>query len=346
MNFYHKVSLFLLISLIFLTGCKKEENKTKDVIRNVLLTEVETSGELTGGRYSGVVEEGKNVNAAFMTGGKLKSVELSEGSRVRKGQLIATLDDTDYKIGVNQLEVQYSQMKGEKARMDEMFARHNIAPNDYEKFEAGFKQLELQLEMARNKLEYTRLYSPSDGYVAFRYMEPGELVDAGTPIYKITDDNSLKVRVDMPLDIYLNRKNLINIYGHVPGVTENIPLTVESFVPDADNNQLFHLILNVPKGFVKELTTGMNIVVTAEIKNAVEGETVVPSRSLFFDNGRTYVWIFNSKDSTINRKEVKVDGQPYEGKTKVKGLSGEEKIVTAGVKQLKEGEKVGVLANP
>ena len=329
-----------------LIGCSGETKREETPVRNVILSQVETSGEVTSKTYSGVVEEGKSVNAAFMTGGKLQSLKVKEGDRVRKGQLLAEIDASDYQIGVNQLQVQYDQMVAEKKRMDEMYARHNIAPNDYEKFSAGFEQLRLQLEMANNKLGYTKLYSPSDGFVSFKYMQPGELVDAGTAIYKITDDSKLEVSVDLPLVVYLNRNDIKSAYGVAPGFPGEIPLKIESFTPDADNNQLYHMKLDIPSSFSKQLTTGMNLSVVMEMQNDVKGESMIPSRAIFDENGIAYVWTFNEQDSTLSKKEVSVIGQPQGGRSIITGLRGNEKIVSAGVKQLKQGEKVNVIPSP
>ena len=343
-----KYILLIAISMVgfFTMGCKRPDKVNKDAIRNVILTEIEPTGSKVSNSFTGVIEEGKNVNAAFMTGGKLISLNVREGDRVNKGQLLATLDDTDYHIGVNQLQVQFDQMTAEKKRIDEMYARHNIAPNDYEKFEAGYEQLKLQLEMAKNKLGYTKLYSPSSGFISYRYMQPGELVDAGTPIYKIVDDSSLEVAVDLPLQIYLNRNEIKDAYGKSPNISGQIPLSMKSFIPDADNNQLYHLKLEIPSKYKPELTTGMNMTVTLEINNIDEGASLIPSRSLFYENGDSYVWIFNEADSTISKKRVIVKESPQGNMSRVSGVAANSKIVSAGVKQLTEGEKVNIVESP
>lgn len=345
---YKNYILLLTITLvgIFSIGCKKSVNPQDPPVRNVILVEGEPGGASISNSYVGIVEEGKNVSAAFMTGGKLKALKVNEGDRVTKGQLLALIDDTDYQIGVNQLQVQYEQMTAEKKRMDEMFARHNIAPNDYEKFEAGYKQLTLQLEMAKNKLEYTRLYSPSSGFVSYRYMQPGELVDAGTPIYKIMDDSSFEVSVDLPLNVYLKRDEITGVVGITPNISEPIPLNIASFIPDADNNQLYHMKLNISPKYKSELTSGMNMNVIVEMKNTLEESSLIPSRALFYENGNPYVWIFNEMDSTISKNRVIVKDTPQGNKSRVSGLPANSKIVSAGVKQLKEGEKVNVVTNP
>lgn len=333
----------LLISLFWSCAHKNESNES---YRTVRLTTPESTQTTTSEGYSGVIEEGKNVNASFMADGKILKLMVKEGDRVRKGELLASLDDTDYQIGVNQLKTQFNQMTEEKKRMDEMFSRHNIAPNDYEKFSAGYEQLQLQLQMAENKLGYTKLYSPTDGYISEKFMEPGELVGAGTPVYKITDDSKLIASVEMPLSVFLNRNNITLINGYSSSFPEDtIPLTLESFTPDPSNNMLYKMKLLIPAKFARNLTSGMNIRVELTSKGDNSDGVLIASRAVFYENGKNFVWVYNPEDSTINKKEIIVNGTPYGEKMHVIGLTGNEQIVETGVKQLYEGEKVHVSNN-
>ena len=329
----------------FLIGCSDNHSEEKN-LRNVILTQPLPTGETSSETFSGIIQEGKNVNASFMADGKIRSLLVKEGDRIKKGQLLAVLDDTDYQIGVNQLKAQFNQMTEEKKRMDEMFARHNIAPNDYEKFSAGYEQLKLQMEMAENKLGYTRLYSPTDGFVSEKFMEPGELVGAGTPVFKITDDTSLMAVVDLPVNVYLNRENITSLEGFSPVFRDtSIPLTLESFNPDASNNMLYQMKLTIPSLYTQNLTPGMNIKVVIKTKdNEAEG-FMIPVRSIADENGDKFVWVYNLQDSTIHKTPIKIVGMVMDKNITVSGLNGNEKIVETGVKQLYEGEKVHISNN-
>ncbi|MCH5224404.1 MAG: efflux RND transporter periplasmic adaptor subunit [Muribaculaceae bacterium] len=346
MKFY-KANLFIAASLmiIFSVGCK--ENKPgNDSLRTVILTHPSPINGSSSEEYSGIIEEGKSVNASFMADGKINRLLVKEGDRVKKGQLIASLDDSDYQIGVNQLKTQFHQMTEEKKRMDEMFARHNIAPNDYEKFTAGYEQLRLQVEMAENKLGYTNLYSPTDGYISEKFMEPGELVGAGTPVYKITDDSSLIASLDLPVEMYIHRNNIVSTVGFSPVFQDNsIPLGIESFTPNPSNNMLYQMKLNIPQKYAGNLSPGMNIRVDITVNEGGTEGYEIPSRAILKENETTYVWVFNVSDSTITKKAVNVVGTPVDKKITVSGLSGQEAIVETGVKQLYEGEKVNVAKN-
>lgn len=328
--------------ILFFLSCNKQSERG-NALRNVILTTVTGVSGDSSTDYPGIVEEGASVSAAFMADGKIAKITVKEGDRIKKGQLIASLDDSDYRIGVSQLETQFSQMTKEKERMDAMYEKHNIAPNDYEKFEAGYKQLKLQLEMAKRKLDYTRLHSPSDGYVSTKYLNEGELAGAGTPIVNIVDDSRLIASVDMPLSVYLEKEKITGAGGSVPGIAGTIPLNILSFTPDADNNMLYHLKLAIPAAYSKDLTPGMNISISLDMSGNSTAGSMIPSRALFSENGKSYVWIFNQNDSTIHKQEVIIEGAPTGNMSKVKGLSNGEKIVETGVKQLYEGEKVRVV---
>lgn len=341
-RYFIGILLYICFLTLGLSACSHSDEKDTKV-RNVVLAQVTPLSGEASTNYPGIVEEGASVSAAFMAEGKIGKIMVKEGDRVHKGQLIASLDDSDYRIGVSQLEAQFKQMTKEKERMDAMFEKHNIAPNDYEKFQTGYEQLKLQLEMGRRKLDYTRLYAPASGYIATKYMNPGELVGAGTPVFTIVDDSNLIASVDLPVSTYLNKDKILSAKGTVPGIAGEIPLSIISFTPDADNNMLYRMKLSIPASFAKDLTSGMNISVWLDTSDNTNAESLVPSRALFSENNKTYVWVFDSKTSTIHKKEVTVEGAPEGRMSVVKGLSNGENIVETGVKQLFEGEKVNVL---
>lgn len=297
--------------------------------------------------YTSTVEEGTSVNASFKTGGQIKRLGVKEGDYVRKGQTIAWLDDVDYRLSVGQLESQYEQMESEMKRLDEMFRRNNIAPNDYEKAKAGFAQLKAQLELTRNKLAYTRLEAPSSGYVVEKYMEAGEMAGAGTPVVRILDNSSLETSVALPAAIYTRRDEIAGCTATSAATgSRAIPLEIISFVPDADNNSLFRLRLRIPSSMHKVLVPGMNLTVEIAMQSGdADNVSMVPSRAIFDHNGSECVWVVNPADSTLSRREVKTVGAPVGDANLVAGLDGTEAIVAAGVRHLAEREKVAVLGD-
>lgn len=63
-------------------------------------------------------------NAAFETAGQIAQINVKEGEYVREGQLIASLDDADYKLGVEALQIQYDQVSDEVSRVRELYKKN------------------------------------------------------------------------------------------------------------------------------------------------------------------------------------------------------------------------------
>lgn len=332
---------------LVITGCGREQKEAAgDSFHSVyVVTPVPENGGATS-VYSATVEEGKSVNASFKTGGQIRKVMADEGAYVRKGQVLAVLDDVDYRLQLRQLEVQTQQMAGEMKRLDEMFAKGNVAPNDYEKAKAGYEQLKTQLELVKNQLSYATLLAPSSGHIVERYLEEGEMAGAGTPVFRIIDSSSLEASVAVPSGIYAARSGILSCTGRtsLTGDTE-IPLEIISFIPDADNNSLFRLRLRIPSSMNKTLTPGVSMSVSIVSAGGEGGGHTVPSRSILRKDGKSYVWTVSDKDSTLSMREVTLAGSHSGGSSTVAGLSGDETIVAAGVRHLSDKEKVKVIGD-
>ena len=185
-----------LVLCLLGTGCG--DRQAAPFRRSVMLTEPVQAGAGVLRTFPGTVREAHAVSLGFKTPGQIERVMVQEGDRVRQGQLIATLDDADYRLGVEALEIQYGQLEQEVARMTKLYEGKSLSPNDYEKAVAGLKQVGVQLQVNRNKLDYTRLYAPMDGYVQRVNFSQAEMVDAGTPVVDLLDVRRMEVTVSLP----------------------------------------------------------------------------------------------------------------------------------------------------
>lgn len=346
MTRYHYIGAIALF-LPWLTGCGNHNNDTLLNQKPAIYTFCpEGNTDMAVSTYTSSVEEGRSISAGFKTGGQIKHLAVDKGAYVTKGQVLGYLDDADYRLGVEQLETQYGQVSNEIKRIEQMHRHNNVSDNDYEKATAGLAQLKTQLEMARNKLDYTRLVAPASGYIVERYMEEGEMVGAGTPVFKIVDNSSVETTVALSPAAYSRRGDIVKCTGRsgVTGDTE-FPLDIIGFIPDGDNNSLFRLRLRIPDGYRDRLLPGMNMSVKIFYNPGAEvGLHRIPSRSLFEREGKTYVWVVGV-DSVLTAREVTVAGAP-EGKFSLaSGLDDNDVIVAAGVHHLTDGSKVNIIGN-
>ena len=325
-------------------GVKENDSREAEVIHNVFVVHPVAQGIAETRSFSGVVEENRTISLGFKTGGQIETINVKEGDHVKKGQLLATLDTKDYELVVKQLQVQYDQQKSDHERLSYLHDRSNVSESEFEKSASGLEQLGVQLQLNKNKLEYTRLYSPVSGVITAVNFEKAEMVDAGRPVFDIMDDGQLEIVVDLPVRDFMNRDrfNVIELAGKDGA---SYPLSVLSITPKADNNQLYQMKLAVPAEAAAGLTSGMNVTVNVT-EGQADGEQssdcTVPLRAVFERGGHSYVWVL-SGDSTVEAREVKVlsagSGEVVIGD----GLEPGDAVVRAGVHSLHDGEKVNVI---
>lgn len=304
-------------------------------------------GGSTSTALPGVVAEQHMANIGFKTAGQITRIHVKEGDAVKAGQLLATLDDSDYRLGVEALEIQCNQVRDEVARARRLFDKNSLSANDYEKAEAGLRQLEVQLRVNRNKLAYTRLHAPVSGVITSVNFSPGEMVDAGTAMFGLMSASQLEVECDIPAALY-KRLGTVGAITCTPSAApeEVYPLRVKSVVPKADGNQMYRLTLTFANGVPSGITSGTNVSVTVGASAAGSKEGVrltLPVSAIFRDGREVCVWKV-MPDSTVTKQRVEVAAAPGGGEVTVSaGLSGGETIVRAGVGALHQGDRVKVI---
>lgn len=323
------------------------DNKGKESVRHSVY--VTTPSGQSGDeerQFAGIVEERSEVSVGFKTPGQINRIYVREGQHVGKGQLLATLDGSDYKLGVEALQIQYDQVKAEVERAKKLFEKKSMSANDYEKAVAGLRQLGVQLQVNKNKLAYTRLLAPVSGIVESVNFSAGEMVDAGTAVFTLLDVSQKSVTVDIPVSVYLRKDDIRDIVcstSHNP--QQNYNMTVLSIVPKADGNQLYRMKLGF-KGTPTALSPGMNVKVTLEFNTGSRETLRIPQSALVRKDSKDYVWTVR-KDSTVTLQRVDINyGGAGEEVEVVSGLSPDAVVVRAGGRMLHEGEKIKIIGNP
>lgn len=329
----------LAASLCACSGSVSEDAET----RNVLLTTPIRLEATSTKSYPGIVREAHTISLGFKTAGQIKRILVHEGDYVRKGQLLAMLDDADYRLSVEALQIQYDQLKDEVARTSRLFEQKSVAVNDYEKASAGLKQLGVQLQSEKNRLGYTQLCAPTDSYVQTVNSSPAEMVNAGTAVFTLLDVSHMEIETDIPVDEYQMRDRFVGYVCRVNGAEETLPMKFLSLMPKADGNQLYQLRLTFDGQTNKRLTAGMNVEVCISIVDSASvGRLAVPLHAVFCDGDKPCVWVFG-QDSTVHKRPVVLSGTDAEGCAVItEGLSLDEQVVRAGVNVLQEGQRVGV----
>ena len=322
-----------------LTACGGSDKKTEEVkVRSVMTVTPLSRQESAVKNFSGVVKENSTVSLSFRTPGQIARVLVKEGSRVRRGQLVATLDTKDYQLQVDAAQTQYNQLKNAVERLSKLHEANSIAGNDFEKATSGLEQVRIKLQNAKNQLSYTQLTAPVDGTIQKVNFEPSEMVSAGLPVMDLIDTRSMEVEVNIPAEVYRQLANTTEAYCMAAG--QRYRLHKKSALAKADANQLFM----VKYAIDGQLSAGVNVDVYIEIggSQTVSGLSI-PAHAIFEDGGKTYVWVVEQGD-VVKRHAITTSRVDSEGMAVVEsGISASDRVVKAGVKALHDGDKVKIV---
>jgi len=181
------VFAFMLLQM----GCGKEKPEQKaitlgeDVI-SVQLSTVETSVRAEPIRVSGTVASVEEARLSFKIGGMISQVFVKEGQTVRKGQLLAILDQTEIDAQVNQ--ARYASEKSERdlLRIKNMVKDTAATLEQLQNATTGYDLSQQNLKIATFNQSYSKIISPLDGTVTKKLINEGELTGPGSPAIIIT----------------------------------------------------------------------------------------------------------------------------------------------------------------
>ena len=326
-------SFFLALTVAMLVSCSGNKSAADgDAVKSVRIDTVRLSVANTLLQFPGKVKAADEANLSFKVAGRIKKVYVDEGSVVRKGQLLAELDDTDYRIQLDATEAEYAQVKAQAERVIALYNDNGTTPNDYDKAVYGLKQITAKLQAHREQLGYTKIYAPFAGKVQSKLFNDHETVAAGMPVLMMIGGGQPEVEIFLSAADYLRRDRISHYFCEfsvMPGV--RFALEMKHLAPQANANQLYSMQLRIvaQKG-AKMPVPGMSTMVTAAVAGDGYGAVnlVVPSGAVMRSEGREWVYVVNPAQNTVTRREVHL----------VQLLSNEHSIVSSSA--LKEGEIV------
>jgi len=220
----------------------------------------------------------------------------------------------------------------ESAEQQLELARQGPRIEDREEARAALKQAQAALAMAKDRLRKSRLNAPSDGIIAFRHVEEGEVVAPGTAITQVVDNRKMKIKLslaerDLPL---LDRDEqfpfTIDAY---PGEKYACRLNFVSPTADpATRSFPTELLVDEPD---PRMADGMTVRVEFPIASQ-EKSIKIPSAWLSEENGQIGLFVVEDGKAVFRRVTL---GSYYEGRVEIlSGLNDDELVITnpAGLK--------------
>ncbi len=197
-----KLTTIALLAFLAVGCSKKQEAQTTAEAVKVKEITIGTDGATTSARdaygYSGTVEEENGSSLSFTTGGTILQLKVKVGDRVRKGQLIATVDPTQVKNTYEMAHATRMQAEDAYGRMKQLHDKGSLTELKWVEAQSQLQQAVAAEGIAKKSLADCALHAPFDGVVSEKYAEVGQNAAPGMPIVKLVTTNVLNVKISVP----------------------------------------------------------------------------------------------------------------------------------------------------
>lgn len=346
----------LLLPLTMFLGCTPQDKPSQQVSRPVKVVRIGDEAAAGVMSFAGEVRARYETILAFRVSGKVIDRPVEVGDRVRKGQRVARLDSTDYRLGTDALNAQLNSAQAERdfARDDrmryrELLNQRVISPAEFDRHDTAYTTarervvtLEAQLSQATNQLQYTDLLADRDGVVTGLEVETGQVVTAGQPVIKLARLDEKEIHIDVPeqrvAGFDLHQKVSVTLWADGDRrYTARIREIAASADPTSRTYRVKATLLERQDEARLGKTATVWIPVTTSPRITVPFSAVFTPQN---EPGRPRVWLVDEQAGTVKSVPVQL-GEALDGeRIVVAGVVSGQLVVSAGVQRLAEGQAV------
>ena len=284
----------------------------------------------------------EEVDLSFETSGKIVAINFKEGSIVRKGELLAKVNDLPLVAQLSRYEAQLKLAEDRVYRQSALLKKDAVSQEAYEQARTELAMLNADIDIVKSNIALTELRAPFDGVIGLRNVSEGAYASPSTVITKLTKISPLKIEFSVPerysADIKDGTPIVFRMNSSV-GMMQDYKATVyavESKIDEATRSLKVRATYpNRDESIVPGRYTSVEIT-RRDIKDAL----AIPSEALIPEMGKNIVYLY--KSGVAEPAEI-ILGLRTESQVQVlKGLSVGDTVITSGVMQLRTGMKVSI----
>ena len=330
--FFKYITLF--VALVVLCSCSKKQPQGEVPVK--VKTFTAAGGQAGSLYYSGSIEAEQSINLSFLTIGTAAQINVREGDKVAKGQLLAKLDCTS-----NNNALQIAQAKAQQAqdafnRFEPMYKNGNLPEIKMVEIRTLKTQAELSVKLAQKNVDDCSIIAPAAGMISYRDLEAGDNVIPAKAVLKMVTLGSVYATFSAPEKeigkIYKGQSATVRLTSN----EEELKGTVTDVGISADplaRTYTVRIKINKPSASV---LPGMLCNIYLAAKDAQATDFIIPASALKMDSdGGEYVFVVDAKTNRVFKQAV-TTGEFALGGVRTQGLKEGQVIVTEGAQKLEE----------
>lgn len=365
--------IVLAAAALLATACQSQDDSAQNAeppvrgLKTVLVQDQESS---TIRRFPSVLQPAEVTTLSFEIGGKLGAIDLKVGQVVEKGQLLATIDPKSLEIQVESAEAAVTQAEATAKnalanleRQQELFDKKVTTRSKLDEAQtsantsaASLQQAKKQLESAKENLTKAELRSTIDGIVNSVLVESFSVVGTATPVATLYRTDGFEVALSVSYDVVQRLavgKQVTVRLADSPDIA--LAGIVNELGSKADTVSSFPIVIQLSETN-PALKAGMAVEVAIEF-SVPTGQgfllplTVLPLYGKIDENAgpnrpaTTEVYVYDETTETVANRAITIAGVRENKVIVVDGLKAGERVASAGVSFLRDGQKVKLLAD-
>jgi len=282
---------------------------------------------------TGTLRPDEEVDLSFETSGKIVGINFTEGTRVKKGDLLAKINDLPLQAQLQKLQVQLKMAEAKEFRQRSLLDRDAISQESYDQVQTDVQSINADINLIKAQISMTELRAPFDGIIGLRYLSEGSYATPATKIAKLIKISPLKIEFSIPEKYASEIKIGYPITFSIDGSNQIFNASVYAVDPKIDIETRTIVLRALYPNKNEELKSGRYAGITLELSR-IENAVAVPTEALIPQMDGVIVFIYTHGKA----QSVKVStGLRTESKIQITdGLKFGDTLITSGIMQLRQ----------
>jgi RND family efflux transporter MFP subunit len=328
---------FLFVAAIFTACGSKEVKKEKPAPVKVSVRVIEATQQEQVLGYSGMIEPDNTAQVGFAVQGVVNHVAVQEGQHVKQGQLLASIDDTEYRNALAIADAGFEQAEDMYNRLHGLYEKGSLPEKDYIDIKTKLAQAKANKSINAKRIADSRLYAPMSGIITKKQVERGSAAAPGVSAFTIIKTDVLYARISVPESEVGALRSGTEAQVFIPTLNDTIKGRISIINPQADEISRAYTVKAKLDNSGSILLPGMLVEVrihTGGKSNAI----TIPATAVIRDaDNITYVFVANGQNTAV-RKRITTGALTGDNDVVVTaGLQKGDRLIVAGQTHLKDG---------
>ncbi|RFM33708.1 efflux RND transporter periplasmic adaptor subunit [Chitinophaga silvisoli] len=334
-----QASLFLMVTLI--AGCSTKADKKPQSdpvkVKTIRIQKAPLPNQLS---YSGTIEPDNTADIGFAVAGTVNNVNVQEGDQVQQGQLLASIDATEYNNALAIANASLEQAEDMYHRLNDLYQKGSLPAKDYIEIKSKLAQAQANKSINAKHIADSKLYAPISGIITARKIEKGSTAAPGIPAFTIIKTDIVTAKITVPESEVGAIRNGMDAKVYIATLEDTIPGKITIINPQADAVSRTYSVKIKLINSNKRLLPGMLTNVFINTGKAVNTISI-PATAIVRDaDDLTYVFVANEQHKAIRKR---ITAGLLTGSNEVvitSGLQEGDQLITNGQSHLKDGSVV------